>query len=81
MLDAGNHVRVLKVQVGIEGSKLAEIDNGLSPGDRVIIGGQEKYQEGEEVSPIVAEEPASETVRESGGMIDLKADENSGGAH
>jgi RND family efflux transporter MFP subunit len=80
-LDSSNHVRIRAVQVGIEGSKLAEIDSGLSPGDRVIIGGQEKYQEGEEVSPILTGEPASETVQESGGMIDLKADENDGGAH
>ncbi len=81
VLDASNHVQVRNVEVGIEGSRLAEIDGGLSPGDRVIVGGQEKYQEGEEVSPIAAAGPASETVRESGGMIDMKADENDRGAH
>jgi RND family efflux transporter MFP subunit len=80
-LDSGNRVHVRDVQVGVEGSKLAEIDSGLSPGDRVIIGGQEKYQEGEEVNPVPTEEPASETVQESGGMIDLKAGESDGGAH
>jgi RND family efflux transporter MFP subunit len=78
VLDSSNHVHVRKVDVGIEGSKLAEIRGGLQPGDRVIIGGQEKYREGEEINPLLASEPASETVQETGGMIDLKA-ENSGG--
>lgn len=78
VLGAGNHVHIRNVKIGIEGSKLAEIDQGLNPGDRVILGGQEKYQENEEVSPIVASEPASETVHETGGMIDLKGDANGG---
>jgi RND family efflux transporter MFP subunit len=80
-LDASNRVHVRNVQMGIEGSKLAEIDSGLSPGDRVIIGGQEKYQDGEQVQPLLTPEPASETVQESGGMIDMKAEERNGGAH
>ena len=52
----------------------------LSPATRVVIGGQEKYQEDEEVSPIVAPNAASETVQESGGMIDMKAEASSGGS-
>jgi hypothetical protein len=70
------------VQVGLRGSKLAEIKSGLEPGDRVVIGGQENYAEGERVEPILTTEPASETVHESGGVIDLKAaaEENNGGA-
>jgi RND family efflux transporter MFP subunit len=80
VLDAGNHVIIRVVQVGTQGSKLAEITSGLSPGDRVILGGQEKYQEGEEVHPLITTEPASETVQESGGMIDMKAEESDGGA-
>ena len=81
VLDASNHVHVRKVQVGLEGSKLAEITSGLNPGDRVVLGGQDKYQEDEAVSPIEAQEPASETVQESGGMIDMKAEQADGGAH
>jgi RND family efflux transporter MFP subunit len=76
VLDGSNHVHLRVVEVGIEGSKLAEIKSGLSPGDRVIIGGQEKYQEGEEVNPELAPEPPSETLQESGGMIDMKGEEN-----
>jgi RND family efflux transporter MFP subunit len=81
-LDASNRVRIRNVEVGLRGSKLAEIKNGLEPGDRVILGGQENYKEGEEVSPILTQTPASEVMRESGGVIDMKAeaDESSGGA-
>jgi len=78
-LDSSDRVQVRPVQVGLEGSKLAEIRSGLSPGDRVIVGGQEKYREGEEVHPLLTPEPASETVQETGGMIDMKGDTNGGG--
>jgi len=81
-LDAGNRVHLRNVEVGLRGSRLAEIKSGLEPGDRVILGAQEKYSEGEQVSPILTEEPASDVARESGGVIDLKAEasENNGGA-
>ncbi len=77
-VDSSHHIHIRPVQVGLEGSKLAEITSGVEPGDRVLIGGQDKYHEGEEVSAIVASTPASETVQESGGMIDMKADANGG---
>jgi RND family efflux transporter MFP subunit len=80
-LDSDNRVHIRAVEVGLEGSKLAEIKSGLQPGDRVVIGGQDKYQEGQQVNPIQAGEPASETVQESGGMIDMKAETNNGGDH
>jgi RND family efflux transporter MFP subunit len=79
VLDSGNHVRIRTVQVGLQGSKLAEITSGIAPGDQVLIGGQDKYHDNEEVRPIVATTPSSETVNESGGMIDLKAGANGGG--
>jgi RND family efflux transporter MFP subunit len=81
VLDAGNRIHIRNVEVGLQGSKLAEIKSGLSPGDRVILGGQENYSEGEQVSPIVVQVPASEVMHESGGVIDMKteAEANSGG--
>lgn len=79
VVDGTNHVRERAVEVGIQGSKLAEIKSGLNPGDRIIVGGQEKYREGDEVSPELQSTPASETVQETGGMIDLKSDEGVGG--
>jgi multidrug efflux pump subunit AcrA (membrane-fusion protein) len=80
-LDDSNHIHIRNVAVGLQGSKLAEITSGLKPGDRVVIGGQDKYQEGEEVSPLLTTSPASETVQESGGMIDMKAEVSNGGTH
>jgi len=83
VLDANNRVHIRNVEVGIRGSKLAEIKSGLVLGDRVIVGGQEQYAEGEEVAPILLQEPSSDVMRESGGVIDLKAEEenaeNNGG--
>jgi RND family efflux transporter MFP subunit len=81
VLDSNNRVHIRTVQVGLRGSKLAEIKSGIEPGDRVILGGQEKYAENEQVSPILTKEPASEVVSESGGVIDMKAEEaqNDGG--
>jgi RND family efflux transporter MFP subunit len=81
VLDGSNRIHIRDVDVGLEGSKLAEIKSGLEPGDRVVIGGQDKYQEGQPVNPIQATEPASETVHESGGMIDMKAETSNGGDH
>ena len=67
-------------EVGLEGSKLVEIASGLDPGDRVILGGQDKYQEGETVSPIHGSSSRPRRpCDESGGTIDMKAEENSGG--
>ena len=81
LLDASNHIRTRNVEVGLRGSKLAEIKSGLEVGDRVILGAQDKYSEGQQVSPLLTPEPASDVMREAGGVIDMKAEEeNSGGA-
>jgi RND family efflux transporter MFP subunit len=81
LLDARNHIRTRNVEVGLRGSRLAEIRSGLEPGDRVILGAQDKYSEDQQVSPILTPEPASDVMREAGGVIDMKAEEeNSGGA-
>jgi RND family efflux transporter MFP subunit len=76
VLDSSNRVHIRQIGVGIEGQKLAEITSGLDPGDRVILGGQENYHDGETVNPLMTQEPASETVHQTGGTIDLKAEEN-----
>jgi RND family efflux transporter MFP subunit len=75
LLDANNRIHVRNVEVGLRGSKLAEIKSGLEPGDHVILGGQDQYTEGEQVRPIVTQRPASEKVREAGSMIDMKGEE------
>jgi RND family efflux transporter MFP subunit len=80
VLDENNRVRIVNVEVGLQGSRLAEIKSGLQAGDRVIVGGQEKYSEGDDVTPIPTDTPASDVKRESGGVIDPKAEDNGGGA-
>lgn len=77
-LDSDNRVQIRTVQVGIEGSRLAQIVSGLSPGDRVILAAQAKYAEGEKVTPVVQQTPASETAPQSGGVIDMSGDLNTG---
>jgi RND family efflux transporter MFP subunit len=81
VLDDGNRIHIRNITVGLQGSKLAEITSGLNAGDRVVIGGQDKYQENEEVNALLTPEPASETAQETGGMIDMKAETSDGGAH
>lgn len=77
-LNATNHVAIRDVQVGIEGNQLAEIVSGLEPGDRVIMGGQGQYREGEAVRPVVEKTPTSETAPQSGGMIDMNGGTSEG---
>jgi RND family efflux transporter MFP subunit len=81
LLDAGNRVHIRNVEVGLRGSKLAEIKSGIHAGDRVIVGGQENYTEGEQVAPILTQEPASDVMREAGGVIDMKSEADNGGAN
>jgi RND family efflux transporter MFP subunit len=82
VLDSSNHVHVRDVEVGIRGNQLAEIQRGLSPGDRVIVAAQSKYAENEAITPVVEKTPASETAPQSGGMIDMNPETGSanGGA-
>jgi RND family efflux transporter MFP subunit len=81
VLDGENRIHIRNVVVGLRGSRLVEIKNGIEAGDRVVLGGQENYSEGERVFPILTTEPASDVVHESGGVIDPKAeteDQNGG---
>jgi len=78
-LDGNNRIHISNVQVGLEGQKLAEIVSGLNPGDRVILGGQENYHEGQQVNPLLASEPASDTMQQTGGTIDMNAEGKEGG--
>ena len=57
VLDGSNRIHIRNVKVGTQGSKLAEITSGLSPGDRVVIGGQDKYQENEEGQHSISKLP------------------------
>ncbi len=74
-LDSQNRVHQRAVEVGLRGSRLAEIKSGLAEGERVIVGGQEKYQEGERVTPVVEARPANDVTRDPGSTIDLHEDD------
>jgi RND family efflux transporter MFP subunit len=75
VLDSQNKVHVRTVETGLRGSELAEIKGGLAEGERVILGGQEKYQEGERVTPVVEPRPAKDAIRDAGSTIDLHDDD------
>lgn len=52
VVNAQNRVEPRNVKLGIQSPSRAEILSGLNQGDRVILGGQSKYQQGEKVRPI-----------------------------
>jgi RND family efflux transporter MFP subunit len=74
-LDASNHVHIRQVDVGLQGSSLAQIKAGLATGDRVIVGGQAKYQDSEAVTPVLAPRPANDVTRMQGGTVDMTEDQ------
>jgi RND family efflux transporter MFP subunit len=75
VVDGEDHVRERTVQVGIEGSQLAEIKTGLQEGEHIIVGGQGKYQEGELVRPALTTTPANDVTRAPNSTIDLHDEE------
>jgi RND family efflux transporter MFP subunit len=75
VLDSQNLVHERRVEVGLRGSQLAEIRSGLAGGERVIVGGQSKYQEGERVTPVVEPRQSIDVTRNPGSTIDLHEDE------
>jgi RND family efflux transporter MFP subunit len=74
VVDSQNHVQQRVIQTGIQGSELVEVTGGLSEGERVIVGGQSKYQVGEQVIPKLQKETTNDVVREDGGESDAQAD-------
>jgi RND family efflux transporter MFP subunit len=74
VLDGQSRVHERTVEVGLRGSQLAEIKSGLAEGERVIVGGQDKYQEGERVTPVVEPGRAMDVTRQAASTIDLHDD-------
>ena len=70
-IDRDNRVHIRPVVLGLQGSLLDEIKSGLQAGDRVILGGQSKYQDGEQITPILASRTRQDVTRQAGGEIDL----------
>jgi RND family efflux transporter MFP subunit len=71
VLDKDNRVHIRNVTVGLQGSTLVQIASGLKDGERVILGGQGKYHNGEKVTPVLAPEPTSDVTQAQGSMVDL----------
>lgn len=53
-VDANNTVQKAPVILGIQGSDRVEIAQGLSEHDSVIVSGQENYQAGQNVRPLIS---------------------------
>jgi RND family efflux transporter MFP subunit len=66
VVNGRNRVEIRNIQLGLQGSTLVEIKSGLAEGDRVITGGQSKYQAGETVKPQPQQQPNSDTDVEQG---------------
>jgi multidrug efflux pump subunit AcrA (membrane-fusion protein) len=77
-LNANNKLEQRSVQLGLRGSTLVEVTAGLQAGDRVVLGDTNRFHDGEEVTPLFQKEPASDTMREEGGVTDSQ-ESNGGG--
>jgi RND family efflux transporter MFP subunit len=74
VVDSQNHVQQRVIQTGIQGSEQVEVIGGLTEGEPVIVGGQSKYQVGEQVIPKFQKENTNDIIREEGGESDAQAD-------
>ncbi len=67
IVDGQNHVQTRNLTLGLQGSNLVEVKNGLAEGDRVITGGQANYEVGETVKPRLEQLPAFDVNEEKSG--------------
>ncbi|HET6217360.1 MAG TPA: efflux RND transporter periplasmic adaptor subunit [Acidobacteriaceae bacterium] len=67
IVDSQNHVQTRNLTLGLQGSNLVEVKNGLAEGDRVITGAQSNYQVGETVKPRLEQLPAFDVNEEKSG--------------
>ena len=76
VLNANNQVEQRSVQLGLRGSTLVEVTNGLQAGDHVVLGDASNYHNGEQLNPRIQQEPANDIMHEEGGVTDPQ--ENTG---
>jgi RND family efflux transporter MFP subunit len=67
VIDSQNRVQTRNVALGLQGSMLVEVKEGLKKGERVITGGQSNYQEGEAVKPRLENLPTADVSQEQSG--------------
>jgi RND family efflux transporter MFP subunit len=75
VLDGQDRVQRRKVELGIQGSRLAEVNTGLQQGDRVVLGDGAPFNDGERITPRMEPQPASDVMHEEGGVTDPQAEE------
>jgi RND family efflux transporter MFP subunit len=51
LVGTGNRIEERAVKIGVEGARRLEIVEGLSEGDRVVVGSRSQFRAGEEVAP------------------------------
>ena len=78
VLNAKDQVEQRTVQLGLRGSTLIEVKSGLQEGDHVVIGNTGGYHNGQQITPRLQQEPASDMMHEEGGVTDPQ--ENDGGS-
>lgn len=66
-VDDHDRVRSVPVKLGIQGAYLAQVVSGLSEGEKVILGGQSKYQVNEQVRPVFEPTVNTDVKQEQGG--------------
>jgi RND family efflux transporter MFP subunit len=74
ILDSHNRVERRPVELGIQGSLLAEVRSGVQQGDRVVLGNAARYKDGEQVTPRLQPRPGNDVMHEEGGMTDAAND-------
>lgn len=67
-LDSHDRVHRVPVKLGLQGSNLVQIVSGLSEGEKVILGGQSKYQVNEQVRPVLEQAANTDVKQEQGGQ-------------
>ena len=77
---ADDRVHPREVSIGLRGSTLVQVTNGLQAGDRVILGDISRYRDGEKVKPLQQPEPANDKMQEEGGETDPFANQATGGS-
>jgi RND family efflux transporter MFP subunit len=75
VLNRENRVELRQVTLGVQGSLLVEIVSGLQPGERVVLGDHNKYRAAELVRPVPQQQPASDIMRQEGGMTDPQTED------
>jgi RND family efflux transporter MFP subunit len=70
VVDDQNRVRRRNVELGIQGSLLAEVKSGLWQNDRVVLGNAARYKDGEAITPRMEPQSSSDVMHEEGGMTD-----------